>query len=106
MICFSFHSIPITPSNQLKENRISDVCSIQMVQKSWHKRFATNRSRIPALGIRSIERTLIGCDRSLVEQGKYENRSDGHIKGPYLVKTTLFIPKKYENVKIVKLNSL
>ena len=55
----------------------------------------------PYFGIRSIERILIGCDRSLVEQGKHENRRDGHIKGPYLVKKT-----KYENVKIVKLNSL
>lgn len=38
MICFSFHCIPITPSNQLKENRIF----------RRNKRFATNRSRIPA----------------------------------------------------------
>ena len=106
MICFSFHCIPITPSNQLKENRIfrrmqhSNGSKI-MAQEIRNKSFTYSR-----FGIRSIERTLIGCDRSLVEQGKYENRSDGHIKGPYLVKTTLFIPKKYENVKIVKLNSL
>ena len=106
MICFSFPCIPITPSNQLKENRIfrrmqhSNGLKI-MAQEIRNKSFTYSR-----FGRRSIERTLIGCDRSLVEQGKYENRSDGHIKGPYLVKTTLFIPKKYENVKIVKLNSL
>ena len=76
-----------------------------MVQKSWHE--IRNKSfTYSYFGIRSIERTLVGCDRSLVEQGKYENRRDGHIKGPYLVKNTLFIRTKYENVKIVKLNSL
>lgn len=106
MICFSFHSIPITPSNQLKENRISDVCSIQMVQKSWHKRFATNRSRIPAS---EYDQSNTPSSVAIALWWNKENTKTevtGHIKGPYLVKTTLFIPKKYENVKIVKLNSL
>ena len=81
MICFSFHCIPITPSNQLKENRIfrrmqhSNGSKI-MAQEIRNKSFTYSR-----FGIRSIERTLIGCDRSLVEQGKYENRSDGPHKG-------------------------
>lgn len=48
MICFSFHCVPMPGIISLRKIKDSDICSIQIVQKTWHKRFATNRSRIPA----------------------------------------------------------
>lgn len=77
-----------------------------MVQKSWHKRFATNRSPIPAS---EYDQSNTPSSVAIALWWNKENTKTevtGHIKGPYLVKTTLFTPKKYENVKIVKLNSL